>query len=191
MAAATVADESEYVRAARRQRFRRIGLIIAIVVALIIVGVIWHRHEASAAAAAAAKRAAAAGISITSTAAETGDINVYLYAIGTVTPVFTDSITSQVNGPVMAVNFREGQLVNKGDSLIEIDPRPYRATLLQAQGILERDQNVLAQAADGSEALPGGAGAQRHCAADRRRSGKTRAAGPGHGQERSGHGAVR
>ncbi len=98
MAAATVADESEYARAARRQRFRRIGLIIAIVVALIIVGVIWHRHEASAAAAAAAKRAAATGISITSTTAETGDINVYLFAIGTVTPVFTDSITSQVNG---------------------------------------------------------------------------------------------
>ncbi|MGA8706097.1 MAG: efflux RND transporter periplasmic adaptor subunit [Steroidobacteraceae bacterium] len=146
MAAATVADESEYARAARRQRFRRIGLIIAIVVALIIVGVIWHRHEASAAAAAAAKRAAATGISITSTTAETGDINVYLFAIGTVTPVFTDSITSQVNGPVMAVNFREGQLIKKGDSLIEIDPRPYRATLLQAQGILERDQNVLAQA---------------------------------------------
>ncbi len=46
----------------------------------------------------------------------------------------------------MAVNSREGQLIKKGDSLIEIDPRPYRATLLQAQGTLERDQNVLAQA---------------------------------------------
>jgi multidrug efflux system membrane fusion protein len=146
MAAATVADESEYAKAARHHRLRRIGLIAAIVVALIILGMIWRRHEASTAAAAAAKRAAAAGISVTSTQAETGDINVYLYAIGTVTPVFTDSITSQVSGPVVAVNYQEGQLVHKGDSLIEIDPRPYRATLLQAQGILERDQNVLAQA---------------------------------------------
>ncbi len=146
MAAATVADESDSAKAARRQRFRRVGLIAAIVIALIVLAVIWRRHEAGVAAAAAAKRAAAAGISITTTRAETGDINVYLYSIGTVTPVFTDSITSQVSGPVMAVNFREGQFVNKGDSLIEIDPRPYRATLLQAQGILDRDQNVLAQA---------------------------------------------
>jgi multidrug efflux system membrane fusion protein len=51
-----------------------------------------------------------------------------------------------VNGLVVAVGFKEGQLVRKGDPLIEIDSRPYRATLLQAQGTLERDQNVLAQA---------------------------------------------
>jgi membrane fusion protein, multidrug efflux system len=44
------------------------------------------------------------------------------------------------------VNFKEGQLVRKGDALIEIDSRPYRATLMQAQGTLERDQGVLAQA---------------------------------------------
>ena len=75
-----------------------------------------------------------------------GNIGVYLDAIGTVTPVYTDSITSQVNGLVMAVHFKEGQRVNKGDPLIDIDSRPYQATLLQAQGTLERDQNVLAQA---------------------------------------------
>ena len=75
-----------------------------------------------------------------------GDIGVYLDAIGTVTPVYTDSITSQVNGLVVAVHYKEGQRVNKGDPLIDIDSRPYRATLLQAQGTLERDENVLAQA---------------------------------------------
>jgi multidrug efflux system membrane fusion protein len=63
-----------------------------------------------------------------------------------VTPVYTDSITSEVDGLVVAVNFQEGQRVLKGDPLIDIDPRPYRATLLQAQGALERDENVLAQA---------------------------------------------
>ncbi len=67
-------------------------------------------------------------------------------AIGTVTPVYTSSITSQVNGIVTAVHFTEGQLVRKGDPLIEIDSRPYRATLTQAQGILERDQGLLDQA---------------------------------------------
>src|SRR6202034_1313546 len=49
-------------------------------------------------------------------------------------------------GVVTAVLFKEGQQVHKGDALIDIDPRPYQATLLQAQGALERDQNVLAQA---------------------------------------------
>ncbi len=75
-----------------------------------------------------------------------GDIGVYLDAIGTVTPVYTASITSQVNGLVVAVHYKEGQLVNKGDPLVDIDSRPYRATLLQAQGALERDENLLAQA---------------------------------------------
>jgi multidrug efflux system membrane fusion protein len=83
---------------------------------------------------------------VTTVSAKTGDINVYLDAIGTVTPVYTNSITSQVNGLVVTVGFKEGQLVRKGESLIEIDSRPYRATLLQAQGMLERDQNILAQA---------------------------------------------
>ena len=86
------------------------------------------------------------GITITTATAQKGNIGVYLDAIGTVTPVYTASITSQVTGLIVAVHFTEGQPVQKGDPLIDIDPRPYRATLLQAQGALERDQNVLAQA---------------------------------------------
>jgi membrane fusion protein, multidrug efflux system len=85
-------------------------------------------------------------VNITVATAEKGNIGVYLDEIGTVTPVYTDSITSQVNGYVTAVHFTEGQLVKKGDPLVDIDPRPYQATLLQAQGVLERDQNFLAQA---------------------------------------------
>jgi multidrug efflux system membrane fusion protein len=49
-------------------------------------------------------------------------------------------------GMVTQVHYKEGQLVKKGDPLIEIDPRPYEAQLLQAQGALERDTNVLAEA---------------------------------------------
>jgi membrane fusion protein, multidrug efflux system len=85
-------------------------------------------------------------VTLTSATAKKGDIGNYLDSIGTVTPVYTSSITSQVNGIVVAVHYREGQVVRKGDPLIDIDPRPYEATLLQAQGTLERDQNVLAQA---------------------------------------------
>ncbi|HTC64166.1 MAG TPA: efflux RND transporter periplasmic adaptor subunit [Candidatus Saccharimonadales bacterium] len=97
-----------------------------------------------------AKKAATArpapGVNIMVATAQKGNIGVYLESIGTVTPVYTDSITSQVNGIVTAVHFTEGQRVNKGDPLIDIDSRPYRATLLQAQGLLQRDENVLAQA---------------------------------------------
>jgi multidrug efflux system membrane fusion protein len=85
-------------------------------------------------------------VTLTTATVTKGDIGVYLEGIGTVTPVYTASITSQVNGPVMAVHFTEGQIVAKGAPLIDIDPRPYEATLLQAQGILERDEAILAQA---------------------------------------------
>ena len=93
------------------------------------------------------RRGAAGGVvPVTTVTAQKGNIGVYVDAIGTVTPVYTSSITSQVNGIVTEVHYTEGQLVKKGDPLIEIDSRPYAATLQQAQGILERDQGVLAQA---------------------------------------------
>src|SRR3984957_13449620 len=122
---------------------RRRWLWILALVVLLLIGIfwLWHRHEAALAAAAAARRAAASGVTVTTATATKGDIGVYLTAIGTVTPVYTASITSQVNGVVTAVLFKEGQQVHKGDALIEIDARPYQATLLQAQGALERDQN--------------------------------------------------
>lgn len=105
------------------------------------------RHHEAVSAQAPGRRASTGGaVSVTSTTAQQGDIGVYVDAIGTVTPVYTSSITSQVNGMVTAVHFKEGQLVRKGDPLIEIDSRPYRATLAQAQGILERDQGLLDQA---------------------------------------------
>ena len=79
-------------------------------------------------------------------------IGVYIDAIGTVTPVYTVSISSQVNGQIVTLNCTEGQLVRKGDPLIDIDSRPYRATILQAQGALERDEKMLAQAQMGLSA---------------------------------------
>lgn len=93
-----------------------------------------------------ARRGAGGNVAVTQAKATKGDIGVYLDAIGTVTPIFTATITSQVNGIITEVHYREGQFVRKGDPLLEVDPRPYEATLAQAQGTLERDQNVLAQA---------------------------------------------
>src|SRR5277367_2624304 len=117
---------------------------LAILVLLIAILLIYHHHEEAKKAAAAKVRPA--GISITTTTAQKGEIGVYLDAIGTVTPVYTSAITAQVTGIIVGVHYTEGQRVAKGDSLIDIDARPFRATLLQAQGALERDQNLLAQA---------------------------------------------
>jgi multidrug efflux system membrane fusion protein len=75
-----------------------------------------------------------------------GDIGIHVDAIGTVTPLSTVSVYSQVTGSVIAVNYREGQMVRKGQSLIEIDPRPYEAQLKQAEGTLQHDQGLLKQA---------------------------------------------
>jgi membrane fusion protein, multidrug efflux system len=124
------------------------ALIWCLALLLLVLGVVlFLRHRAEAAKKAAALAAKPApGITVTSATAQKGSIGVYLDSIGTVTPVYTASITSQVNGLIVAVHYQEGQIVQKDDPLVDIDPRPYRAMLLQAQGALERDENVLAQA---------------------------------------------
>ena len=85
-------------------------------------------------------------VTITTVTATKGNIGDYLDAIGTVTPVYTASIFSQVTGVLTKVNYQEGQIVNQGDPLVDIDDRQYQAQLVQAQGALQRDQNVLAEA---------------------------------------------
>ena len=75
-----------------------------------------------------------------------GSVGQYIEAIGTVTPLATVNLYSQVNGQVTAVHYAEGQIVHRGDPLIDIDPRPYEAQLQQDQGQLKRDQALLKQA---------------------------------------------
>jgi multidrug efflux system membrane fusion protein len=75
-----------------------------------------------------------------------GNIDVYLDALGTVTPVYTVTMVSRVAGEITEVQFKEGQIVKKNDLLAVIDPRPYVAALLQAQGQLIRDEAALKNA---------------------------------------------
>lgn len=85
-------------------------------------------------------------VPVTLATAHSGSVGIYQDAIGTVTPLYTVSINAQVTGLVTEVHYREGQMVKKGDPLIDIDCRQYEAQLAQAEGTLERDRNVLAQA---------------------------------------------
>lgn len=75
-----------------------------------------------------------------------GDVDINLNELGTVTPLATVSVRPQVGGYLVKINFTEGQVVHAGDVLAQIDPRPYQATLDQAQGQLARDQAQLANA---------------------------------------------
>jgi membrane fusion protein, multidrug efflux system len=126
----------------RRPHLLRLGLLLLVPLLLAIPVALMLRHRAE------SRRPPPPPPRVTTmTATATqGDIGVYFESIGTVTPVYTASITSQVNGMVLAVHYTEGQRVRKGDPLLDIDSRLYRAQLLQAQGLLERDENVLAQA---------------------------------------------
>ena len=75
-----------------------------------------------------------------------GDIRVIVNALGTVTPIATVTVQTQIDGQLQEVGFTEGQLVKKGDFLAQIDPRPYQLLQAQYEGQLARDQGLLAQA---------------------------------------------
>jgi multidrug efflux system membrane fusion protein len=78
--------------------------------------------------------------------ARKGSIGVYVNGLGAVVPIYTVTVTSRVDGQLMQVNYREGQMVRQGDKLAQIDPRPFEVTLTQAQGALIRDEALLENA---------------------------------------------
>jgi multidrug efflux system membrane fusion protein len=90
--------------------------------------------------------AASGPMPVVTARATTGDMPITLIGLGTVTPLATVTVQSQISGQIMHIHFKEGQTVKAGDSLIQIDPRPYQVALEQAQGALKRDKALLANA---------------------------------------------
>jgi multidrug efflux system membrane fusion protein len=106
----------------------------------------YHQRAKENAAASAQAQAAPRAVAVAIATAHQGDIGIYINALGTVTPVYTDTITSRVQGEITNVYYREGQPVHKGDPLLDIDTRPYQAALTQVEGQLAHDQALLNEA---------------------------------------------
>lgn len=119
---------------------------IFMLIGLVVVGyAIWHfvsQKGAGTAANGRGRPTATVGVA----KAELADVPVYLTAIGTVQPTVVATVRPQLAGTLFSINFREGQTVTKGQLLAQIDPRPYRLALSQAEGMLGRDQAQLAAA---------------------------------------------
>jgi multidrug efflux system membrane fusion protein len=116
---------------------RRLVIGLIVLIGLILVGYLIFRTIYNQQAAAQSVGAATIG---------TGDIRVIINALGTVTPIATVTVQTQIDGQLTDVGFVEGQSVTKGDFLAQIDPRPYQLLEAQYEGQLARDQGLLAQA---------------------------------------------
>jgi len=122
----------------RRAVMMAIGAVLLVFLVL--------RTSRSPAAAPARPPAGLAAVPVAVAPVERTDVPVRLSALGSVAPFNTVTVRPRVDGQLMRVFFREGQFVNRGDLLAEIDPRPFEVQLEQAQGQLARDQAQLANA---------------------------------------------
>src|SRR5579884_3982626 len=116
-----------------RRKHRWVWLVVLAVFALLAWVILRHGGggAANAAAQGGGRRGGMMGgpVPVTPATAKVGSLGIYLNAIGTVTPVYTVTVAAQVSGVITAVHYHEGQFVNKGDALIDIDPRQYEAQL--------------------------------------------------------------
>src|SRR5450432_1968311 len=129
-----------------RPRIVRWILLIAAVVALGYFGWGRFRGENQATAASNAQKAARPAVRVTIAPVEKADFPVYLSGLGTVQGFNTVQVRTRVDGQIDKIAFQEGQLVNQGDLLVEIDPRPFQAVLDQAKAKKAQDEANLANA---------------------------------------------
>ena len=127
----------------RRSRLRPLLWLLLIVA--IIGGAVWYlpRPETQPR---NGRPASGAAIPVGVASVEKGDMPVTLSQLGTVIPLAMVTVKTQISGYLMQVAFHEGQMVNKGDFLAQIDPRPYQVALEQAEAQLAKDQALLKNA---------------------------------------------
>lgn len=119
------------------------------VILLIVVGAYWLRTPSGDAQTSAKNRRSGSGgleVPVVTAKVKSGDMDVYLSGLGTVTALNTVTLKSRVDGQLDKVLFQEGQMVSTGQLLAEIDPRPFQVQLAQAEGQLVRDQALLTNA---------------------------------------------
>jgi membrane fusion protein, multidrug efflux system len=121
-----------------------VGLIV--VIGLLLVGYLVYRWAVPATSPSGGRSQQGGAQSVGVATVGRGNIRVILNALGTVTPIATITVVTQIDGQLMSVPFTEGQIVHKGDTLAQIDDRPYLLQQAQYEGQLARDQGVLAQA---------------------------------------------
>src|ERR1700691_3655242 len=126
---------------APRSRWR--SIVAGAVVLLLIAGGAWWIESRPAVPPAGGRGGAGGPMSIVPASVTKGDLDIVLDALGTVTPLSTVTVRTQISGQLVNIDFREGQDVKKGDALAEIDSRPYELAQQQAQGQLMRDQALL------------------------------------------------
>lgn len=118
------------------------SLVWGAVVILLLAGVAWLVHSRSTQQQRTG-RGNATSVSVVSAPVQRGDLPVTLNALGTVVPLATVTVKTQINGRLVAIGFQEGRIVTAGDFLAQVDPRPYQIALEQAQGQLVRDTALL------------------------------------------------
>lgn len=130
------------------RRSRRLILPVLVLIVLAGGGTWWWMHRHGQPATPPAGRAAmqAPPQPVGFATIDKGDVRIMLNELGTVTPLATVTVQTQISGYLVDVGFKESQVVKKGDFLAQIDPRPYQVALEQAQGTLARDTALLEQA---------------------------------------------
>ncbi|HYZ20698.1 MAG TPA: MdtA/MuxA family multidrug efflux RND transporter periplasmic adaptor subunit [Rhodopila sp.] len=131
-----------------RRRSRRLILPVLVLIVLAGGGTWWWMHRHGQPATPPAGRAAmqAPPQPVGFATIDKGDVRIMLSELGTVTPLATVTVQTQISGYLVDVGFKESQVVKKGDFLAQIDPRPFQVALEQAQGTLARDTALLEQA---------------------------------------------
>ncbi len=125
------------------------GLIVGLIILIAVIGGgywIYRTYYVAQPAGSAQRNLQGAPQSVGAAAVGQGDIRVIVNALGTVTPIATVTVQTQISGQLLQVAFTEGQMVKAGDFLAQVDPRPYELAQAQFEGQLARDQGLLAQA---------------------------------------------